>query len=480
MLSGFTKSRGISSGDLGAAPPPGPPPRWIHDSANATLVSVFVWVLVVRFTVPGFFNYTTEDAEAVATSGVVDFLTNQMVWIGLIIAPLFVLRSRWALTLRLLGSVNIMLLVLTVYAVLSIFWSIDPGATLRKSLRIVAFVVASLAACLVAYEPRRFQDSVRPVVTALCLGSVIFGLIRPDLALTEPNYLIGEHDRHLRGLAVHKNQLGALASFGVLLWFHGWLSKELKRGWAFLGTVICGLCLFLSGSSTSILTTFFTIGFFVITQIAPTTMRRFMPYLVVLFIGVIVCYALAILKIAPGLDALVTSVTSATGKDPTFTGRTPIWELVKEHIDLSPVFGSGYAAYWTGNIPGTASSIMKKKLYFYPDEAHEGYLDVINDLGYVGLVFLIGFCIIYVVLALRLLKIDRTQAVLYIGLMFYELLHNLSESSWVGVSVNWLVLVFASIATSRALLEQKLQMQFGPSSNRQLARKPFRERRELG
>ena len=60
---------------------------------------------------------------------------------------------------------------------------------------------------------------------------------------------------------------------------------------------------------------------------------------------------------------------------------------------------------------------------FYPTEAHNGYLDVINDLGYVGLVCLLGFLLVFLRQSLALLKIDYKQATLYLALLFGELLH---------------------------------------------------------
>jgi exopolysaccharide production protein ExoQ len=474
MLPGFTaKSREVRARRREASVAPAPAPTWISDEKNGTLITALMCLLVVRIIVPGFFDYTTSETELIAGSGLVDLLTNQLVWLALLVVPLFLLRSRWALTLRLVGSVNRVMLILLFYTVISITWSIDSGATFRRSTHLVIFLAVSLAACLIAWHPRRFQETLRPVITLMLIASLIFGIVRPDLATTDPNYLLGEHERHWRGLTVHKNEFGALASFGVLLWFHGWLSKEVRRAPALFGVAVSALCLVLSGSSTSVLCTVFTIGFLLITQIAPPqSLRRYMPVLVVLFVTVIVCYALAVLKIVPGLDVLITSITSATGKDPTFTGRTPIWELVKAHIALSPALGSGYGAYWTGDIPGTASSIIKQKLYFYPDEAHEGYLDIINDLGYVGFALLVGFCATYLARSLKLLKIDRTQAVLYMGLLFYELLHNLSESTWMNISVNSLLLIFAAVAMSREMLDQQLQAQFGS-----VLRRGRRERR---
>ncbi len=69
-------------------------------------------------------------------------------------------------------------------------------------------------------------------------------------------------------------------------------------------------------------------------------------------------------------------------------------------------------------------------MWFYPTEAHNGYLDIVNDLGYVGLICLILFLFAYVRQSLQLLRFDRNQAVLYLALLFMEMVVNMSESDW--------------------------------------------------
>jgi O-antigen ligase len=433
-------------------------PAWIADTRNSGFVAFLVGLLIWRMVIPGVFTY---DENATPPTGITDLVTNQLVWLTLLAGPLLLLRSRLDLTRRLIVAANPVLWVLLAYAGASTLWSLDSGATLRRSLHLFILMNVAVGASLVAWHPRRYQALVRPTITVLLVGSLLFGLLDPSVAFTEPNVMMGEHGRHLRGLTDHKNALGALASFGAIFWFHGWLYNDVKVKSAVFGLLTSVLCLVLAGSSTSMLGTFFTIGFFLLTKSAAPSLRRFIPFITVIFVAIILAYGLAVLRIVPALDFLITSITDVTGKDATFTGRTPIWEIVKEHIAKSPVIGSGYGGYWTGDTPGTDSSIVKKKLFFYPQEAHNGYLDVINDLGYVGVGILICFVVCYLIMALRLLKIDRSQAILFLGLLFYELLSNLSESTWMQIAVPWMLSLYASISTSRALLEQQLQNEFG-------------------
>ena len=182
-------------------------------------------------------------------------------------------------------------------------------------------------------------------------------------------------------------------------------------------------------------------------------MRRYMPYLVGAFVCLTLAYSLAVLKVVPGLDILLVPVTMLSGKDSTFTARTQIWDLIRAHIQYSPLIGSGYGGYWAGPTPTSPSYIFLKVMYFYPSEAHNGYLDIINDLGYAGLLLLLGYLVGYIKQALRLLRANYTQSALYLALIFQQLLTNLSETHWLFVGHDFIVLTMATFGLARSLID---------------------------
>jgi exopolysaccharide production protein ExoQ len=440
------------------------------------LTTGLVWLLVLRIIIPGFFDYSNDDAQII-TEGV---LANTIIWLFLLFAPIVALLGRLNLTWQLLRSLNIFFVLLILYLSASVLWSIDPSGSARKVVRLLTALTVCTAACLLGWHPRRFQELLRPIITIVLAGSLIFCLLFPDLAITPvgPGLLESGNFHYWRGLTQHKNALGALSSLGTLFWFHAYLERQPKLLTVFFGLTISLTCLYLAHSSTSVFTLLFAVMFLLLMHWIPRAQRRYSKYIIVLFVAVIACYTLAVLKIVPDLDALISPVTSAAGKDATFTGRTIIWEMMKQHIALSPIHGTGYGAYWTGPFPSSPSYIFKQRLYFYPGEAHNGYLDVINDLGYVGLLLLAAFIVSYIASSLRLLKIDRSQALLYLALMFQQLMANLAETSWLQVDIVGITLLFAEIALSRGLLDQRLHLAFGsPAARPELAPQPIRRSR---
>ena len=424
----------------------------MRDDRSLVLVTILVLVAVVRVVVPGFFDYSDDDATLIQNGGSIG---SQIIWLGLVLIPLTLLRNRIKLTWMLLRTVNGWFLLLTLYACASVLWSIDTGATLRKLSHLIGLYGVCITVCLVGWNARRFQGVLRPVLTAFMVGSIIFGLVRPDLAIMGPNLAAGDPGGSWRGLTIHKNALGSAASFAVILWFQAWLYRETKWWAVAVGLASSLACLYLSQSSTSLVATLMVIIFLLLGKLTPPSLRpRLTPVVITVFLIVIIGYGLAAMKLVPGMDALISAATSSVGKDTSFNGRAPIWDLVKNNIALHPVFGTGYGGFWVGPFDTSPSYEFYKRLYFYPGEAHNGYLDIVLDLGYVGLLLLGAFIVRYFVLSNRLLKIDRPQALLYQSLMLYFLLANLTETSWLvtGSNANWLMVGLAVFAMSRQLL----------------------------
>jgi len=101
-------------------------------------------------------------------------------------------------------------------------------------------------------------------------------------------------------------------------------------------------------------------------------------------------------------------------------------------------------------------------MYFYPTQSHNGYLETINDLGFVGLIVLFGYLFVYVKQALQLLKIDRAQGALYLGLFFLQAIANLSEANWfTATSFEFVIMMISTGALARSLLDYRLRQIYG-------------------
>lgn len=425
-----------------------PPPA---DTRSALLVAALIWVLIVFNIVPEGFNYSS--ADSMPTQG---STFSRLIWLGLLGASLIVIVWRNTLARIMVRAFNPFLLAFVLLAVLSIAWSIDPGVTVRRVVRLLAIFACACSLVLVGWHARRFQHVVRPVLTLMLVGSIAFGIVAPEIAI--PTATQAELMGAWRGLATQKNGLGSLASLGTIFWVHALLAREARPLTALLGTAVAASCLFLSRSSTSMIATGFTVVMLLMVLRSPAGLRRAMPAIITVFTAIILVYSLAVLQVVPGLQMILEPITAITGKDLTFTGRTEIWAIIRERISEHPVLGGGFGAYWAGQAPGAQSLEFVARLNFYPGQAHNGYLDVMNDLGAVGALLLLGYLAVYLWQSLRLMALDRTQGALYLALIVQQLISNLSESRWWNVlQVEFVLMTIATAALARDLLESRLR-----------------------
>ena len=111
--------------------------------------------------------------------------------------------------------------------------------------------------------------------------------------------------------------------------------------------------------------------------------------------------------------------TSNLGRDTTLTGRTDVWgtlvPVVFRHLP-----GSGFGGFWT----------YRTREVYQISEGHSGYLDVLLDLGFVGLLLVSMFLLTSCVRAGKQLEKDFDWAILWIGYLIMAAVHNIAESSF--------------------------------------------------
>jgi len=432
---------------------------WRSDPSPAIAPALLLCTLLVLMVVPEGLDYA---ALAQAGSPAAGSAVSRALWLGLFAGALLLIAWRAPLALALLRRLNPLLLPMVALAVASVAWSIDPGLSARRVFRLVTILAVALAFVLYGWHARRAQAVLRPALTLLLLGSLAFGLAFPGLAIhteTAPELAGAWH-----GLANHKNGLGALAGIGLVFWVHAALARQARALPVLVGLAAAGACLLLSRSTTAAVAAAFGVGWLLFALGAPRALRWALPALAVVLAVVLALATFGLLGLVPGAGTLIDTVTAVTDKDGSLTGRTGIWAIVFEHVDLRPWLGSGYAAYWTGQpAPGNDSyAFIERMNGFYPGSAHNGALEVLNDLGGIGLAGLFAYLALHLRQALQLQRIEPAQAALWLGLFFQLAVGNLSETRWFAVlSVDLVFMTVASAALARALLQHRFVARHG-------------------
>ncbi len=442
---------------------------------SATAVTVAIWVLILLMILPEGLVYETPTAGGLGLLPTEGSPLTRTLWLALLAFSAAVTLSRSGVALRLLRQINPFLFVFIALVACSAFWSIEPAITLRRLLRLITILLTAMALAVTSSQTVRFQSVLRPVLTTLLVASIIFVIAAPEMAIMQSDQpeLVGAW----HGVATQKNGLGSLAAISLILWVHAWLTRE-SRNWIVLfGAAVSAICLINSRSSSSLMATAFSIVLMLMLLRSPTSLRRYVPYLIGLFAATLLIYSLAVLNLVPGSGTLLSPITLITGKDQTFSGRTAVWAILNEHIAYRPWLGSGFGAYWV-QLPTSPSMEMLQRLYFYPTEGHNGYLDVINDLGIFGGVCLLAYLVTFLRQGLRVFAALRPQGALYLVLLFEQLVGNLSESRWFNVlTFDFIIMTMVTVSMAKTLIEQRLQNRpAAPGRSKRTAARPLAAR----
>ena len=422
-----------------------------RDSGYGMLAAAMVWIQL------GYMVLTVHHTPArAALVALAPSPMTRLIKLALLLLGVVVVGSRSLVARRVLAVLNRPLLAFMALAGASLAWSIDPPVTAARLVALASMGMVCLAFGVSAWRPQRFQAVLRPAITLILLASLLAGLLDPTL-VKEVGDTISLKDAW-RGLTSQKNVFGELSSFGVIFWLHAGLARQVHWTRGLAGVALAAICLVLSRSSTSLFCTAFAVLFLLILMRPGPAVRRYLPYIVLVFTAACVGYSLAVLNVVPGLERLlIDPLVALTGKNLTFSGRTEIWQLIRENIARHPYLGSGFGAYWgAGPVPSSPSYVFVQRMWgFWPTEAHNGYYDMRNDLGIAGLLCLFGYLLAYLRQCLQLLRTDRAQAVLFLALLFQQLLINLTESTWLDLdNFSFTVMTAATVMLARALLEQ--------------------------
>jgi len=341
---------------------------------------------------------------------------------------------------------NAALIFLIAYMLVSVLWSEELFDSIKRWIR-------ELIVILMAFLVRSERDP-RQAMQSLFKRS-IYVLIPLSLLLIKyfPEYGIQYRSMGGQmwiGATLQKNGLGRLCLISAffLIWtlVQRWKGKDIpvSKYQTYADLFVLMLTLFImSGpggqfSATAIAS--LGVGLVVFIGLLWSQKHRIILGANSLTIITILIFGLGALQPFMG-GSFVKDIASNFGRDVTLTGRTEIWASLLPDLMRQPFFGHGFASFWTP---------MTEKIHDI-GEAHSGYLEVMLDTGFLGLILLAIFLISYCRKAQRLLYDDYDWGSLSICFLLMAMIHNISESSINSfTSQLTAVLLFLAVSSSAA------------------------------
>lgn len=393
--------------------------RQSRDVSNAAWLPL-IWILLVSSKPLAYwFGYSGVDME---TGSPLDrYFITFLIIIG--IAVLFYRQFRLAHAIKEYPF----LILLVAYMLVSIIWSEMPYTSLKRWIRdalapiIMAFVILSDT------NPKETVESI--------LRRAIYILIPFSYILIHYFPLYGRQYGRWSGqlmwigVSNQKNSLAALSIVAIVFitwsFFKRRRNREIKAPQFQTPIDIFMLCLaiwlFMGPSHTLTYSATATAALFIglFALLGLSWLRKSKRMIGANSLTALIVIIIAFGTLAPFLEGwLLSDVASYFNRTGTLTGRTEIWAYLLPYALQEPILGYGFGGFWTDAIREATSS-----------HAHNGYLDILLNIGSVGLFLFSLYFISCCRSACRLMKTSYDWGCLWICVLLMALVHNITEST---------------------------------------------------
>ncbi len=351
-----------------------------------------------------------------------------------------------------LRNLNPFLILFVLYCATTILWSPEPIVTLKRVIQLVGLIIVAIAISPPIGHPRQFIDTLLATFTALILLSIV-------IVLTMPNIGIDAQLNHAwRGILPQKNGLGAISALCAIFWVRQIFEKRIPSTICIASVLFSLLLLIMTKSTTALLVFLLCCSLYLLLR-KRHLVGLFDGSRLMLVIAITITSGLMLFYIfesrLPDWEEIFYPIHYFFNKSVDLTGRTEIWELVLLEIHKHPWLGVGYGAFWLGE--GSASQYIIDFLHWVPLQSHNGYIDILNELGFVGIGLFIGIMVFHIVNLVRFIKVDREDAAIHWILFIFILISNISESElFRGISFQNILFIFSSVIISSRLTVHRI------------------------
>jgi exopolysaccharide production protein ExoQ len=294
---------------------------------------------------------------------------------------------------------DVLLVLFMGFTALSFFWSSSPSDTainIRAVMRVTLFGI---------YFATRYtlKEQLRLLSWTFGIAILISFIVGP----------ITQSGGVWRGGFNQKNVLARTMSISAMTYLT-LVYSSLKHRWINLLGLCLSVCLLLlSQGKTALVIVLLVACLWPIRKV-------FKQYYLIRVPLVIVTLVVCTIAVTWASMNYETIIIDYLGKDLTLNGRTQLWDALVLKVQESPWIGFGLYAFW----PSQRESLLGKVQYgWVPTNAHNGFLDLVLALGFIGLfLFLVDFFMAYsraIYLAIKSRSIEGFWPLLFLTFFFF-------------------------------------------------------------
>lgn len=351
---------------------------------------------------------------------------------GIFAAVLMLTVLRWRIILPVILKRRC-LWIIVILALCSIAWSRVPDLTMRRS---IALFLTTLSG---VYFGGRFTMKEQLQLLGWAFGILIAMNVVFVIAFPSYGLHTGVHQGAWRGLTSHKNGLAQLMTLSTLIFIALLNSVRQHRNFVAILLSISVLLVLLSTSKTAL--SIMLIVVFLAYFLRGLRLRSTVAFPI--YFAAFLVVATLIVLVVGNFETIV----GALGRNVTLTGRTEVWGVALEKFPQHFWGGYGYSAFWLRD-QGDSIEVYYR-MNWQAAHGHNGYIDMLLDLGVLGLSAFFGSFALSFRRATTWLKLHRTSEGLYpLLLCSFVLLYNLTESSLIVESTGMVWFMYVLVSTA--------------------------------
>jgi O-antigen ligase len=303
------------------------------------------------------------------------------VFIGLIVIGIVILWQRkpqWGNIIK--NNKFIFLYIL--YLGLSTLWSDYTFISFKRWIKELGHIIMVLIILTEASPPEAIKTMFTRCAYVLIPLSWVFNRYFPEISRI---YSIGGGDPQFTGITTNKNALGVICLISAIILFWSLLCrlnlktvKQTIRDFSTFAVMFILIAWLLANARSATALAGTIIGcmilFILCTQHVRRNTRLINLYAIVSVVALILIHF--------SFD-LMSVATSSLGRDETLTGRTAFWEELIT-FGTNPLIGTGYESFWLGD----RIAYFWDKYWWRPNQAHNGYIELYLNIGFLGLTLL--------------------------------------------------------------------------------------------
>ena len=340
-------------------------------------------------------------------------IVNQILYVFLFLSSLIIVIKRFDKVLLFIKKEKYLSLFILLCLV-SAVWSNYHLMSFKRSFQLLSVFLVVINA-LLFIEPSKLLKVVKVIIILYLLVTVFTSLLIHDAI--DPQF------GTWRGITDGKNLLArsGFYCFIISMFFYGGHNKPSTKITNYAISFVSVIVVIMTRSSTTLVMlgviTLFSLLFSIEGIFKQLRFGRTILIMVfLLFISLYIMVDIFDPTIMYRLPAML-------GKDPTLTSRTDIWAYLWTEVEKKFFLGYGFGTYWIMGSP--ALNKLAEVIGFKINEAHNGYLEIMLQLGLVGItllaiILIILICRIFILksnlsllVALSLMVSDYTEATLF-------------------------------------------------------------------